>query len=185
MAVNAEDLSPETKKSLLDWSFAILEAKLKKKAPPAGPPVEGNGAVFVTLKRHGQLRGCVGRFNWDDPLKDTIASMTLAAAFDDYRFASLSIPELEGLDITISVLTPLEPLSDIKDLVIGRDGLFLLHPKGRGVLLPVVAEEQGWNAVEFAEHTSVKAGLHPEAYKDKGAELMVFRAPAFSTEDFA
>jgi AmmeMemoRadiSam system protein A len=181
----AEELSRETRKSVLDWCFDLLKAKLTKSRAPKGPPLEGKGGVFVTLKRDGELRGCIGSFDWDSPLKDAISRMTLAAAFNDYRFSPLTLPEMEGLEITISVLSPLQPLMDLDELRIGRDGLFLFHPRGRGVLLPVVAEEHGWNAVEFAEYTSRKAGLHPEAYKDEGARLMSFRAPSFSSADFS
>ena len=186
-----EDISPElsreTQKSILDWCLALLKAKLSKAEPPEGPALAGKGAVFVTLKREGSLRGCIGSFNWDHHITEMISRMTLAAAFDDYRFSPLTLPELEGLEITVSVLPPLEqlPLEKLPALSIGRDGLYLLPPRGRGVLLPVVAEEQGWGPVEFAEHTSRKAGLHRNAYKDDGAQLMVFRAPAFSTSDFA
>jgi AmmeMemoRadiSam system protein A len=181
---NNTELSQELKKNIIDWCFAILKAKLEKTKEPEGPPLPGDGGVFVTLKRKEQLRGCIGSFMWDHPLKEMISEMTKAAAFRDYRFPPLTLPELEDLEITISVLTPLKPLDDLKDLVIGRDGLYLVHPLGRGVLLPVVAVEQGWNAVEFAEHTSLKAGLSPNAYNDKGAKLMVFTAPAFSSSDF-
>ncbi|MDR2350722.1 MAG: AmmeMemoRadiSam system protein A [Deltaproteobacteria bacterium] len=184
MALENSELSEETRKSVLDWCFSVLKAKLEKKKVPEGPALEGNGTVFVTLKRNGKLRGCIGNFSWDRPLKDMIRDMTVSAAFGDPRFPPLSLPELEGLEITISVLSPLEPLNDLNDLVIGRDGLYIIHPGGRGVLLPVVAEEQGWDAREFAEHTSIKAGLNPQAYKDKNARLMVFTAPAFSSADY-
>ncbi|MDR1314818.1 MAG: AMMECR1 family protein, partial [Deltaproteobacteria bacterium] len=85
---------------------------------------------------------------------------------------------------TVSVLTPPETLASLEQLVIGRDGLLLIHPKGKGVLLPVVAEEQGWGPKEFAEQTSRKAGLQRDAYLDPGATLLVFTAPAFSSSDF-
>ncbi|MDR1035146.1 MAG: AmmeMemoRadiSam system protein A [Deltaproteobacteria bacterium] len=171
-------------KEVLDWCREILRCALKSAPEPPGPDVPGLGGVFVTLKNSGGLRGCIGRFSWEMPLKSTIADLTRASAFEDYRFPPLTAPELADLEITVSVLSPPEPLDSLDSLVIGRDGLILLHPRGKGVLLPVVAEEYGWGPREFAEHTSRKAGLNPDAYLDPAAQLLVFRAPAFSTSDF-
>jgi AmmeMemoRadiSam system protein A len=169
---------------VLAWCREILRSALAGKPEPPGPSVPGDGGVFVTLKSEGELRGCIGRFSWDRPIKSTIAEITRAAAFEDYRFPPLTAPELPGIEITVSVLTPPEPLEDLEALEIGRDGLYLIHPRGRGVLLPVVAEEHGWGPREFAEHTSRKAGLPATAYMDPVARLLVFRAPAFSSSDF-
>ncbi|MDR3154182.1 MAG: AmmeMemoRadiSam system protein A [Deltaproteobacteria bacterium] len=173
----------QLQKEVLGWCHEILRSALSGGKAPPGPDVPGNGGVFVTLKLHGELRGCIGRFSWDTPLKATIMEITRASAFEDHRFPPLTPPELDGLEITVSVLTRPEPLADLESLVIGRDGLYLVHPRGRGVLLPVVAEEHGWGPREFAEYTSRKAGLPPQAYLDPGAQLLVFRAPAFSTAD--
>jgi AmmeMemoRadiSam system protein A len=178
-------LDKSIQKQILDWCWEILKCTFKRTPIPEGPSIPGKGGVFVTLKRGGKLRGCVGIFSWDNPLKQTILDMTQAAAFHDNRFPPLSEKELEGLDITVSVLTPPAPLKSLDDLKIGRDGLFLIHPHGRGVLLPVVAEEYGFTPRQFAEQTSVKAGLNPRAYQDPGAELLVFTAPAFSSSDFS
>ncbi|MDR1165506.1 MAG: AmmeMemoRadiSam system protein A [Deltaproteobacteria bacterium] len=179
------ELTRESQKEILDWCLEILRASLTGKAPPPGPKVEGEGGVFVTLKKNGELRGCIGVFSWDRPLRETIERMTLAAAFNDHRFPPLTLPELDNLELTISVLTQPKPVANLQDIVIGRDGLYLLHPKSRGVLLPVVAEEYGFTPTQFAEQTSMKAGLPPKAYLDPGAELLVFTAPAFSTADFS
>ncbi|MDR0550364.1 MAG: AmmeMemoRadiSam system protein A [Deltaproteobacteria bacterium] len=183
MAALLDDLTPGLKKEVLDWCRSILVAKLNGAAPPAAPPLEDRrGGVFVTLKKKGRLRGCIGRFAFDDLLEKAILEMVEAAAFQDPRFPPVTKDELKDLDITVSVLTPPQPLESIDDLVIGRDGLFLFHPRGRGVLLPVVAVEQGFTQEEFAKATAIKAGLSPEAYKDPLAKLMVFTAPAFSTD---
>ncbi|MDR1082056.1 MAG: AmmeMemoRadiSam system protein A [Deltaproteobacteria bacterium] len=171
-------------REVLDWCREILRCALKGAEDPPGPDIPGLGGVFVTLKNREGLRGCIGRFSWERPLKATIAEITRAAAFEDFRFPPLTAPELPDLEITVSVLTPPEPLPGLDSLVIGRDGLILVHPRGKGVLLPVVAEEHGWGPKEFAEHTSRKAGLRPDSYLDPGARFLVFRAPAFSTSDF-
>jgi AmmeMemoRadiSam system protein A len=182
MAPQTHPLSSELKKQILAWCQGLLAAKLDNTEPPPSPPLEDRrGGVFVTLKRQGSLRGCIGQFSFEGLLEEAISEMVLAAAFRDPRFPPLTKSELEGLDITVSVLTPPVPLKSLADLVIGRDGLYLLHPRGRGVLLPVVAVEHSFMPEEFARQTSRKAGLGPEAYKDPGAELKVFTAPAFST----
>jgi AmmeMemoRadiSam system protein A len=168
---------------VLEWIRQILAAKLSGgQAPPPPDGLEGlRGGVFITLKSGGNLRGCIGRFEFTAPLASAIRDMSLMAAFQDPRFPPLREGELSGLELTVSVLTEPKPLDSLDDLVIGRDGLYLLHPQGRGVLLPVVAEEYGWTPLDFARHTAVKAGLHPEAWRDPGARLLVFTAPAFSS----
>jgi AmmeMemoRadiSam system protein A len=176
------ELTESKKRDILRWCRDVLRAKLENSPKTPEPSLEGRrGGVFVTLKLGGRLRGCVGRFDFQAPLRDSIYEMILAAAFQDPRFPPLKRSELDDLEITVSVLTEPKPLKNLDELVIGRDGLYLLHPKGRGVLLPVVAVDQGWTAEEFARGTSVKAGLPPEAYKDADASLLVFTAPAFST----
>ncbi|MDR2442997.1 MAG: AmmeMemoRadiSam system protein A [Deltaproteobacteria bacterium] len=176
------ELTDSLKAEILAWCRQILLARLNHKSPPPAPQALKSlkGGVFVTLKKFDQLRGCIGRFEFSCPLADSIQEMVLAAGFKDPRFEPLAASELKDLEITISVLTEPKPLADIADVVIGRDGLFLLHPHGRGVLLPVVAEEQGWSAIEFARHTAVKAGLNPNAWQDPQAQLLVFTAPAFT-----
>jgi AmmeMemoRadiSam system protein A len=177
------ELPDELKSPILLWAREIIEKKLNFEPEPAGPDLgDRRGAVFVTLKMKGHLRGCIGRFDFKALLSDSIREMVLAAAFNDYRFGPLTKNELQGLDITISVLTKPRPLKSLDDLVLGRDGLYLTHPMGNGVLLPVVAVEQGWSALEFARYTAVKAGLRPDDWKDPRAKLMVFTAPAFSTD---
>jgi AmmeMemoRadiSam system protein A len=183
MSKESAPLTDELKTSVLKWARDILSARFDQTGLPKAPSLEGRrGGVFVTLKLYGHLRGCIGRFMFEDLLENAIAEMVTAAAFRDPRFPPLTKPELEGLDITISVLTPPQPLNSLDDLVIGRDGLFLEHPHGRGVLLPIVAVEHKFSPTEFARQTSLKAGLHPEAYKEPGARLLVFTAPAFSTD---
>ena len=178
------ELADDLKGEILTWSRYVLAAEIDGSdapAPPAG--LDGlQGGVFVTLKRGGRLRGCIGRFEFTSPLARAVKEMVLAAAFQDPRFPPLSKGELGDLELTVSVLTEPRPLESLDDLVIGRDGLYLLHPRGRGVLLPVVAEEQRWSPLEFARQTARKAGLSPEAWKDPGARLLVFTAPAFTSQ---
>ncbi|MDR1677006.1 MAG: AmmeMemoRadiSam system protein A [Deltaproteobacteria bacterium] len=181
--IDSNGLSESLKKEILLWSRDILDCRLQDRPLPKGPNLNGlRGGVFVTLKKKGKLRGCIGRFDFSPPLAESIKEMVQAAAFQDPRFPPLDQSELAALDITISVLSEPKPLSSLDDLVIGRDGLYLIHPRGRGVLLPVVAVEQGWSALEFANHTAIKAGLPSNAWHHPETQLMVFTAPAFSTD---
>ena len=129
------------------------------------PPVLCDpGAVFVTLHRDGRLRGCVGSLEARRPLIHEVARSAYSAAFNDYRFRPLSESEISGLDIHISLLTPLEPfpVKDrgelLKKLRPGRDGLLLEDPPHRSTFLPQV-----WNSlpdpVDFLEELLLKAGL--------------------------
>jgi AmmeMemoRadiSam system protein A len=176
-------LTEGEKKAILGWCREIIRAHLGGLPRPEGPALAGNGGVFVTLKKGGALRGCIGVFDWSKPLKETIARMAEAAAFLDHRFDPVGPHEVDDLEISVSVLSQPEKLGSVDDIVIGRDGLYLIHPRGRGVLLPSVAVEYGFGPKEFAENTSRKAGLAPTAYLEPGAELLVFRAPSFSTRD--
>ncbi|MDR1658615.1 MAG: AmmeMemoRadiSam system protein A [Deltaproteobacteria bacterium] len=177
-------LTEDLKIKILSWSRQILAAATAGQSLPPAPEelADLRGGVFVTLKKLGKLRGCIGRFDFTGLLADAIESMVKAAAFDDPRFNPVVSSELDLLEITISVLTEPKPLTSLDDLVIGRDGLYLLHPHGRGVLLPVVAEEYGWTPLEFARQTSVKAGLNPGAWEDPKANLLVFTAPSFTSK---
>jgi hypothetical protein len=135
--------------------------------------------AFVTLKRHGELRGCIGNIVGTAPLGETVAQMAKAAATADPRFPPLKPEELKGLELEISVLTPLEPVIDPKDIVVGRHGLFIVYGNNRGLLLPQVATEQGWDRETFLEQTCWKAGLPPGAWRNPGAQIYKFSAEVF------
>lgn len=121
--------------------------------------------VFVTLKRNGELRGCIGTLRPNGPLASNVAGIARSAALNDPRFIPVSEPELDELEYEISVLTPMQVLRDWRDVRPGTDGLLIIGPDGRsGVLLPQVPVEQGWTRQEFLEGVCMKAGLEPEAY---------------------
>ena len=139
---------------------------------------EKRGA-FVTLKRKGQLRGCIGYTQAFKPLSQTIMEMAQAAAFQDPRFPPLAKNELGDLDIEISVLTPFRSIQDIKDIEVGKHGLFIERGGYSGLLLPQVATEYHWDRQTFLEHTCLKAGLPKDAWKDKNTKIQVFSAEIF------
>lgn len=135
--------------------------------------------VFVTLNKHGNLRGCIGRIIGDQPLYLSCEQMAKSAALEDPRFPPVAENELSDLEIEISVLTPLERVTDFKKIVIGRDGLLIRKGYNSGLLLPQVAAEYGWRVEEFLEETCHKAGLPSNAYKSKDAEVYKFSAEVF------
>ncbi|MCK4755655.1 AmmeMemoRadiSam system protein A [candidate division WOR-3 bacterium] len=148
--------------------FKNISSKLKE---PYG--------IFVTLNKHGNLRGCIGRIISDQPLYVSCQLMAKAAALEDPRFPLVTEKELPDLEIEISVLTPLERVKNFDDIVIGRDGLYIIKGHYRGLLLPQVAAEYGWTVEEFLEETCHKAGLPSNAYKEKDTEIYKFSAEVF------
>jgi len=135
--------------------------------------------VFVTINKNGNLRGCIGRIVSDQPLYVSCQQMAKAAALDDPRFMPMTKNELDDLEIEISVLTPLEPVKDFNEIIIGRDGLYIIKGHYSGLLLPQVAAEYGWTVEEFLRETCHKAGLPSDAHKEKDAKLYKFSAEVF------
>ena len=127
---------------------------------------------------HGVLRGCLGHVETEAPLADTIVQLAAAVSDSDPRFDSVSALELERIDLEISVLTPEREIHSIADIDVGRHGLIVERGSRRGLLLPQVAIEHGWDALTFVSHTCLKAALPAEAWRD-GARMLVFEAQVF------
>lgn len=140
---------------------------------------QASGA-FVTLKRAGQLRGCIGTLECRLPLAEEIARVAVSAAMEDPRFAPVAPAELEGLDVEVSVLGPLEPIdpADPAAVEIGRHGLVVEQGDRRGLLLPQVATERGWDREQFLAQTCAKAGLPADCWR-RGAKVYRFAAEVF------
>ena len=139
---------------------------------------EKRGA-FVTLHKRGQLRGCIGSIQPTKPLHQTVEEMAAAAAFNDPRFESLTAKELKEIELEISVLTPLERVRDVKDIEVGKHGLYIKKGFFSGLLLPQVATDYNWDRITFLQETCHKAGLPQNAWKDKDAEIYLFSADIF------
>lgn len=157
-----------------------IQAHLKgEKAalPPAASPVlnEPRG-VFVTLQRHGRLRGCIGYLEAAKPLMAAVQEMAVAAAFSDPRFPPLRGEELADLDLEISILTPMRQIKNVEEIQVGRHGLLLEQGPRRGLLLPQVATEYGWDRTTFLQQTCAKAGLPQNAWQDPATRIYVFSA---------
>jgi AmmeMemoRadiSam system protein A len=133
--------------------------------------------AFTTLYLHGKLRGCVGYPSAILPLHRTVIETAQAAAFDDPRFAPVSLEEARELKISLSVLSPLRPIR-AEDVEVGRHGLVISHAGHRGLLLPQVATEHGWDRITFLEQTCRKAGLPLTAWQSDGT-IEAFTAEVF------
>jgi len=134
--------------------------------------------AFVTLHNHGELRGCIGHVEPNQPLGIVVPRCAIAAGTTDPRFPPITPTELEQLDIEISLLGPLEPIAGPEEIEIGRHGLVVENGWQRGLLLPQVATEWCWDAETFLAQTCHKAGLSRDAWK-QGARIWRFEAEVF------
>jgi AmmeMemoRadiSam system protein A len=140
---------------------------------------EATGA-FVTLKKRGALRGCIGTLECRRTLPEEVARVAVSAAREDPRFEPVRPSELADLDVEVSVLGPLEPIDphDPAAIEIGRHGLVVEQGWRRGLLLPQVATEWGWDRETFLAHTCAKAGLPHDCWRT-GARVFRFAADVF------
>jgi AmmeMemoRadiSam system protein A len=179
------ELDQEQQKRLLALARASLSQAAggrKGPRPQPDPEFRQKRGAFVSLHKHGQLRGCIGTFAADKPLEDTVWEMARAAAVHDPRFQPLGADELPELEVEISVLSPLQK-SAPEAVEVGRHGIFIISPRGRGVLLPQVAVQYGWDRLNFLRQTCRKAGLPSEAWKDADVEVYTFTAQVFAEEN--
>jgi len=164
----------ETLQSFLTKGI-IPELKIKSKS------LLKNLGCFVTLKKNGQLRGCMGEFASGKPLWELIQKMALASAFYDPRFFPLKKEELPFLEIEISVVFPLKKVDDWRKIRVGEEGVLIEKEGRRGVFLPQVAKETGWSLEEFLENLCLeKMGLQKDCYKASDAKIFVFKVQKFS-----
>ncbi|RME79037.1 MAG: AmmeMemoRadiSam system protein A [Planctomycetota bacterium] len=180
-----ELLTQEEQKSLLQLARKSIEGKFLGQPLPKlenpSPNLEKPMGAFVTLHKQGSLRGCIGRLIGDGPLWLTVALMAREAAFHDPRFPPLEERELQWIDIEISVLSPLKKIQSIEEIEVGKHGLYLIKGPYRGVLLPQVAVEYGWDRETFLAHTARKAGLMPHEWQD--SEIYIFSALVFGEKE--
>ena len=139
--------------------------------------------AFVTVHKSGELRGCIGYIEGVKSIPETVTEMAFSAAFRDPRFAPLSKEEYPLIDLEISVLSPIEKVNDINEIVVGRDGLIISKGLKRGLLLPQVATEYGWDKKTFLEQTCYKAGLPKDSWKNSATLIEKFSAQVFSEKD--
>jgi uncharacterized protein len=164
---------------LLSITSALAGRNGATPPPPPSELTQRDLGAFVTLKRHGQLRGCIGNIVGQGPLYKTVWNMAQAAAFQDPRFTPLTEPELTGLEIEISILGPIEPCPDPELVEVGRHGLIMRQGARQGLLLPQVPVEWGWDRQQFLAQTCRKAGLPASAWRDPTTEMYWFEAEFF------
>jgi AmmeMemoRadiSam system protein A len=146
---------------------------------PFDPALQTPGAAFVTLTQAGMLRGCIGYVHAVRPLAEAVAHCAVSAATEDPRFPPVSREELPELRLEISVLSPLQRITDPHTVEVGRHGLHISQEGRHGLLLPQVATELGWNRETFLRHSCLKAGLPADAWRH-GATIQVFTVDHFS-----
>ncbi len=170
---------------LLTYAREVVRAELAGAAEPGldDPKLAGAdfSGAFVTLRKLGQLRGCIGTFSPSGTLPETIAEMAVAATRDP-RFLHMPIQpaELGEIDIEISILSPLRRTQDPLSLELGKHGVYIKRGHMSGCFLPQVATEQGWTKVQFLSRCcDGKAGLPADAWKDPNTEVYLFTAEIF------
>lgn len=177
-------VGPQERRLLLSTARRAVEERARTGREAVFDPSAYGGAclmrcgAFVTIHRHGMLRGCIGRFESDLPLWRTVKEMAEAAAFQDPRFPPVTADELPELEFEISVLSPLRRVRGPEEIELGRHGVYIRKGGRAGTFLPQVAQETGWTLEEFLGHCSRdKAGLGWDGWKE--AELYVYTAEVF------
>jgi uncharacterized protein len=174
-------LTSEQRRALLDLARASITSQVTGAGAVAPGPLELPDAsgVFVTIKRRGQLRGCLGTLQNRAGLAAEVVRCAADSASEDPRFPPVSREELSELTLEISVLGPLESIDPQPGaFTIGVHGLVAEQGFHRGLLLPQVATEWGWDSEQFLRQTCVKAGLAPDAWR-RGARFFRFAAEVF------
>ena len=179
-------LSDDDKKALKEIALQSIKdslngkrmAEANSKLYTLNSTLKQRCGAFVSLHKHGRLRGCIGHFGEDYPLYEIVAEMARAAAFEDPRFMPVTRDELDDLDIEISVLTPMRRIQSLDEFELHRHGIYIKKGYRSGTFLPQVADEVNWTKEEFVGHCSQdKAGLGWDGWRD--AELYVYEAIVF------
>ncbi|MBF0208548.1 MAG: AmmeMemoRadiSam system protein B [Oligoflexia bacterium] len=188
------ELTGAEKENLLKVSRFVLENYVSKNktftmdniakelAMPIGPNLKAHRGGFVTLKKHGELRGCIGEILPERPLIEVVIKRTIDAAVNDNRFSPVVPEEINNISIEISALTPPIPVKSYNEIEIGKHGILLRKGWGGAVFLPQVAPEQGWDLPTTLTHLSLKAGLGPNDWRED-TNFQVFEAIVFGETD--
>jgi len=180
-------LTDTEKRQLLGIARATINEYLKNSKIPDVSSVKLPDALlqkagaFVTLRKHGDLRGCIGHFDADQPLYSIVQQMAVASSTQDYRFSQVQPEEMKDIEIEISVLTPMKKVSSVNQIKLGRDGIYIRKGSRGGTFLPQVATETGWGLEDFLGHCARdKAGIGWDGWKDKDTEIYTYQAYVFS-----
>jgi AmmeMemoRadiSam system protein A len=152
-------------------------------APAELPPDSKlRAGAFVTLKREGRLRGCIGSIYPHQPLWEAVVGNAIHSAVHDRRFSAVEKSELDAIDIEVSVLTPPREVGGPEEFDVGAHGIIIEKEGRRAVFLPQVAPEQGWDREQTLSHLAVKAGLPSDAWRE-GTRFWVFEAQVFGEKE--
>jgi AmmeMemoRadiSam system protein A len=183
-------MDEKDKKVLFQIARKSVESAVKgtsndqTQAEPFSPVLKEECGAFVTLRTQGKLRGCIGRMVSDTPLHKLVSEMAVSAATEDPRFNQIQPSELDDLEIDISVLSPMQKVEDPLDFELGRHGIYIKKDSATGCFLPQVAVDTGWTKEEFLTHCcSTKAGMSPDAWKEKDVEVYIFTSEIISEKD--
>jgi AmmeMemoRadiSam system protein A len=135
--------------------------------------------AFVTLRKRGMLRGCIGSIEAMFPLGETISKCSISSATQDPRFPPLRKSELDSIQLEISVISPMRT-TEVKEIIVGTHGVMIEYMNQHGLLLPQVPLEHDWDRDTFLNHVCLKAGLSPDVWKSPGPTFWTFTAEIFS-----
>jgi len=173
-------VTDDERRRLLAIARESLASLLERRPAHDTGPLEGRlsepGGAFVTLRSGGRLRGCIGYIDSPLPLANVVAELARKSAREDPRFAPLAPAEFGQISLEVSVISALHPLAGVRDIRPGVDGVVLELRGRRGLLLPQVATENGWDAAALLAGVWCKAGLPPGAWEDPEARLFTFTA---------
>ncbi len=174
-------LEPHERQTLLQLARRAIAARLEGRAVETPAAVGGlatRTGAFVTIRHNNGLRGCLGSVDTDAPLVDVVTRCAGDAATRDPRFPPLPLADVPDVVLEISVLGPVEAVADLAEVEVGRHGLVVEQGTHRGLLLPQVPTEWGWDRETFVTQVCLKAGLAPDAWR-AGARLFTFEAEIF------
>lgn len=182
-------LTETEKKNVMRLARDTLESHYNERRMPdeaalietygIGGNLKRTAGVFVTLKKDGKLRGCIGTIIGSEPIYQGVMQNVLKSALQDPRFSPVQKDELKDIEIEISVMTPLRMIDNYKKIRLGTDGVIIRKGTRQAVYLPQVATETGWGLDLFLGSLCRKAGLPMTAYKEKGMDFYVFQALVF------
>jgi AmmeMemoRadiSam system protein B/AmmeMemoRadiSam system protein A len=181
-------LDKADKINLLNIARQTIESYIKSGIIPTidasqfSETLKTRSGAFVSLHKEGELRGCIGNFNPDEPLYLVVQDMAVSASTKDYRFPRVRPEELKEIEIEISVLTPLKKIDSADEIVLGKHGIYIKKGYNAGTFLPQVATQTGWSLEEFLGHCARdKAGIGWDGWRN--AELFTYEALIFDDKE--
>ncbi len=159
--------------------YAVREKKAYEPTASASEVLNEERGAFVTLRKSGELRGCIGYTSAEKPLYMTVRDTATLAALRDTRFQPVAASELPQIDYEVSVLSPLRRVLDIRQIEVGQHGLLMKNGAYEGLLLPQVPVEEKWDRQRFLEETCAKAGMRSGCWKDENTDIFMFTAVVF------